>query len=309
MEAMTKVNRNAKRAASFQLMPRIVSALLLVATAIMAAFPIEAANASDALTSPTKPSIATRPVGTVKVPTGNPASKAAKTSSKATKSTGKPKMTMAIFLDRLMMAESSGRARAKNPLSSATGAFQFIESTWLSVLRRHFPKIVEGKSRAEILALRYDPDTSRKAAEAYTRDNAAVLAADGHAPTFPNLRLAFLLGAGGASRVLAMEPNAPIAPVLGRAVMTANPFMRGMTAKDLVKRAARDISAKPTTLAGIKVDKRRLKRARPRGPRIRVRCNLRRPSCRRWLALKKRQLKRAGSRRARKTRRRTASRR
>lgn len=205
----------------------------------------------------------------------------------------KPAMTMETYLDRLMMAESSGRDFAKNPLSSATGPFQFIESTFLYVMRRHYPVDVEGKTRAQILALRTDRASARKAAEAYTRDNAAMLAADGHTPTFANLRLAFLLGPAGASRVLAMKPDAPVAPVLGRAVMRANPFMRGMSAEDLIARAARDLELKPTSTAGIAADKSRLRGAGRRGPRIRVRCNLRRPSCRRWLALKKRQLRRA----------------
>jgi hypothetical protein len=244
-------------------------------------------------------SLPTRKVGTVAIPSDRaPSSTDTKAKSGADTADTSSKMTMAQFLDRLMMAESSGRATAKNPLSTATGAFQFIESTWISVLERHFPKAIEGKSRPEILALRFDPDLSRKAAEAYTRDNAAILASDGHAPTFPNLRLAFLLGAGGASRVLAMEPNAPIAPVLGRAVMAANPFMRGMTAQDLVARAARDLSLEPTALAGIEGDKSRLRKNRRQGPRINIRCNLRLASCRRWLALKKRQLRNRATRRA-----------
>jgi len=37
------------------------------------------------------------------------------------------------FLDRLMLAESSGQLDARNPRSTALGPFQFIESTFLEV--------------------------------------------------------------------------------------------------------------------------------------------------------------------------------
>ena len=179
---------------------------------------------------------------------------------------GKP-MTMSIFLDRLMMAESGGNHFARNRRSTATGSFQFIVS-------------------------RTDRKFARKAAEAYTKDNAAHLAAAGHKPTFTNLRLAFLLGPGGANRILSAPPKAKVGVLLGRAVMRANPFMSGMTASDLVARAARDIATDPRSTAGIKAGKLA---KRGRRPRIRVRCNLARPSCKRWLALKRRRLARTAS--------------
>ena len=56
------------------------------------------------------------------------------------------KMTMDDFLDRLMIAESGGRDTAKNPLSTATGAFQFIESTWLSLVRQEGPGLGLGRA-------------------------------------------------------------------------------------------------------------------------------------------------------------------
>ena len=215
----------------------------------------------------------------------------------ATKKPAQPKekpMTMAIFLDRLMIAESGGNDFARNRRSSATGSFQFIVSTFLSVAERHFPKETSKLSRTQILALRTDRKFSRKAAEAYTKDNAAHLAAAGHKLTFTNLRLAYLLGPGGANRILSASPKAKVGLLLGRAVMRANPFMAGMTASDLIARAARDISTDPRSTAGIKAGK--LSKSARRRPRIRVRCNLSRPSCKRWLALKRRRLARTARR-------------
>ena len=218
-------------------------------------------------------------------------------------------MTLATFLDRLMMAESGGRSDARNPRSTATGPFQFIESTWLALIAGHFADRAKGLETEAILALRTDVDLSRKAAEIYTKQNAAILVADGHKPSFTNLRLAFLLGAGGASRVLAMEPDARVAPVLGPAVVRANPFLARLTAKQLVARAARDLSVDPGADAGLKAAAiPKLPSgatAKPSGPRIVVRCNIQLPSCRRWVALKKRQLKAGGPNRIRAAARRT----
>ncbi len=199
-------------------------------------------------------------------------------------------MTMEVFLDRLMMAESGGRDFAKNSRSTALGPYQFIVSTFLDVARRYFPKDIEKLSTTEILALRTNRAFARKAAEAYTKENAAVLAAAGHKPTFPNLRLAYLLGAGGAISVLSAPPKTRLPTLLGRGVIRANPFMARLTAAGLIRRAAAEISTDSSSSAGLKPGK--LPPRAKRGPRIRVRCNLGLASCRRWLALQKRKLQR-----------------
>ncbi len=197
------------------------------------------------------------------------------------------------YLDRLMMAESGGRLTAKNPRSTALGPYQFISSTWLSVTRNYLADDVAGLDVQKVLALRTDRDLSRKAAAAYTRENAAHLASEGLATTYGNLRLAFLLGAGGATKVLQAKPDTPLVSLLGPRVIRANPFMARLTAEGLAQRSAREISIDPSkrlAVNGVKV--------KPKGPQIRVRCNLSRPSCRRWLAMEKSKLrarKNAGS--------------
>jgi hypothetical protein len=145
------------------------------------------------------------------------------------------------FLDHLMRAESSGRDTAANPRSTALGAFQFIESTFLAVAREHFAKEVAALSDQPLLALRTNRQFARRVAAAYCRENASYLRGQGLKPTFAHLRLAYLLGAGGAARVLRAPPQTPLAGILGAAVIRANPFMKGMTAAGLVERAARDI--------------------------------------------------------------------
>jgi hypothetical protein len=58
------------------------------------------------------------------------------------------------FLDHLMRAESSGRDTAANPRSTALGAFQFIETTFLAVAREYFAREVAELSDQPLLALR-----------------------------------------------------------------------------------------------------------------------------------------------------------
>lgn len=188
-----------------------------------------------------------------------------------------------LFLDRLMQAESGGRQFAKNPASSALGPFQFISSTFLDVLQRYFPQAAEGKSDAEILALRVDPKIARDAALAYTRANAAFLQARGIASQPSHLRLAFLVGPSGAANVLAAKPETPVSELLSKAAMQANPFLGGMTAQQLVSRAEREADGLEALPAARVAPEKQASAV----PQIKIRCSLRRPSCRRWVQLAK----------------------
>ena len=147
-----------------------------------------------------------------------------------------------VFLDRLMRSESNGRNHAKNPRSSALGPFQFINSTFIAVMQQHFPGEITNLSQRQILALRTNRDVARRAAKAFSKDNMTYLVERGITPTFGHLRLAFLLGPQGAARVLQAPPDRDITRILGNNVVAANPFMRRMTAADLVARTTRDVS-------------------------------------------------------------------
>jgi hypothetical protein len=159
-----------------------------------------------------------------------------------------PVASFETFLDRVMGAESAGRSDAKNPRSTALGAFQFIKSTFLEVARRHFPADVAGLSEDQILQLRTDKDFSRRAAAAFSRDNIGQLKQRGLDPTFAHLRLAFLLGAGDAGRLIQAEPQARVAQILAAPVIKANPFMARMTAADLLAKGARDVDHDRTNM-------------------------------------------------------------
>ncbi|MGE3918226.1 MAG: hypothetical protein AB7F78_21240 [Hyphomicrobiaceae bacterium] len=194
-------------------------------------------------------------------------------------------VAMGRFLDQLMLAESGGRDEARNPRSTAVGPYQFIESTFLSVARRHFPAETGALTGPQILQLRTNRPFARKAAEAYTRDNAAHLAAAGHETTFANLRLAFLVGPGGAARVLAAQPATRVASVLGTGVVIANPFMAGMTTAGLVDWAERNLASAELSKLQVAADPSRAGAAPRQKPAIAVRCSRGLVSCRRWVAL------------------------
>jgi hypothetical protein len=108
-------------------------------------------------------------------------------------------------------------ARART--SSATGLFQFIDSTWLDTLARHGAQHgLNPASRAEALALRRDPLAASLMGAAHMADNAAVLAErTGRPPGQVELYLAHFLGAGGAARFLermAVAPDRPAAELI-----------------------------------------------------------------------------------------------
>jgi hypothetical protein len=218
-------------------------------------------------------------------------------------------LDMSRFLDRLMMAESGGRDTAKNPRSTALGPFQFIESTFVDVVSRNFQPEIAGLTPQQILALRTDRPFSRRAAQAFTLENAALLAANGIAANYANLRLAFLVGATAAVRILKAEPEAPVIGILGAAVVQANPFMAGMTARGLSLWSARSIAGGPSSepefpsrvvaTAGLPAPVASAQARVPAKPRIAVKCSLRLPSCRRWLALAERSVQQTALKRVR----------
>jgi hypothetical protein len=133
------------------------------------------------------------------------------------------------YLLNTAMRESSLNPAAKAKTSSARGLYQFIESTWLAMVKEEGPKyglggyasaIEQGASgqyfvrdpiaRSQILKLREDPELSAVLAGALAKRNAADLSsALGRQPTAGELYLAHFLGANGAKRLIALQRNNP----------------------------------------------------------------------------------------------------
>lgn len=125
---------------------------------------------------------------------------------------------------------------SKNARSSATGAGQFIDSTWLDMLKRHRPDLAQGRGDQDLLALRADRQLGREMTEAYRGENETFLKRQGIAPTPGAQYLAHFLGPGTAAAVLKADPNQPISEALTAAVGD--------------KKAAEFIAANPEVLQG-----------------------------------------------------------
>jgi hypothetical protein len=198
-----------------------------------------------------------------------------------------------LFLDYLMRAESNGRDTATNPRSTALGAFQFIESTFLAVTREHFPREVAELTDQRLLELRTNREFSRRAAAAYSKQNAAYLTSQGLQPTFGHLRLAYLLGAVGAAKVMKAPPQTPVVELLSVSVIRANPFMSGMTAADLNEKAHRDIRWRPEMGGTITARRSGTGASQAATQEGGASCNPGLASCRHWLAVRGRKLEAA----------------
>lgn len=124
------------------------------------------------------------------------------------------------FLMEKAAAESSFNPTAKAKTSSATGLYQFIESTWLNMVKNHGDKyglgeyadkieIKNGKpcvadcDREEILKLRNDPEIAALMAGEFTADNKDFLKRNvGGNIGSTELYFAHFMGAGGAAKFL-----------------------------------------------------------------------------------------------------------
>lgn len=128
------------------------------------------------------------------------------------------------YLMEKAAAESGFKADAKARTSSATGLFQFIESTWLHMVKDHGDKyglekyankisddgrVSDPKARKEILNLRKDPEIASLMAAEFANGNMEYLQKHvGGDIGKTDLYLAHFLGAGGASGFLtALKKN------------------------------------------------------------------------------------------------------
>lgn len=139
-------------------------------------------------------------------------------------------------VDQIITIESGGNPTAQSGSSSAGGLGGFIDSTWISTVRKSAPELA-GESDAQILARKKDGSPEgiafqRRMVQAHIDENVASLQANGIEPTSGNLYAAHFLGAGGANTVLKAPDATPIANLVGQGVMDANPFLKGMTVGD-----------------------------------------------------------------------------
>lgn len=132
--------------------------------------------------------------------------------------------------------ESSFQPDAKATTSSASGLYQFVDSTWLSLVHdkgaQHGlgdlasqidmtdsgPRVADPSVRRQILALRNDPTVAAAMAAEYAKMNGTQLSQElGHSVGSTDLYMAHFLGTGGAAKFLSAldsTPNAVAAKLL-----------------------------------------------------------------------------------------------
>lgn len=135
------------------------------------------------------------------------------------------------LVNRIIQIESAGRIDARNPLSTATGPGQFLDSTWLRMMRTYRPDLVARHSRQELLNLRVtDYELSRQMVFELAREGERYLRSRGHQITPGRLYLAHFLGMEGAHVALSAPREAPLASLFSAGVISANPHLRGRDA-------------------------------------------------------------------------------
>ena len=124
--------------------------------------------------------------------------------------------------------ESGLNASARAGTSSASGLYQFIEQSWLSVVKKHGAEhglgwaaasidraggrltVGDAATRQAILGLRNDPEVASLMAAAHAGDNKASLEGSlGREATGTDLYMAHFLGLGGARKFLSAMASAP----------------------------------------------------------------------------------------------------
>src|SRR5215831_705995 len=146
-------------------------------------------------------------------------------------------------VERIIGVESNGDPNAKNKRSSATGLGQFLDETWLDMIRAHRPDLAKGRSQSEILELRRDAKVAREITARFTERNVEMLRKRGLPVTPGTLYLAHFAGGAGAVAILSATENADAALIMATAdatgrtkrekIIKANPFLERFTVADL----------------------------------------------------------------------------
>ena len=148
-----------------------------------------------------------------------------------------------LVVERIISVESNGDTNAKNTRSSATGPGQFLNETWLDLIRMYRPDLTRGRSESQTLELRREAKLAREITTRFVEQNAAILRQRGLPVTAGTVYLAHFAGGAGAVAILSAPENADAALVMASAdatgrtkrekIIKANPFLEHFTVADL----------------------------------------------------------------------------
>ena len=164
-------------------------------------------------------------------------------------------------VERIISVESNGDPNAKNKRSSATGPGQFLNETWLDMIRADRPDLTSGRSENEILELRRNAKLAREITRRLAERNAAVLRQLGLPVTAGTVYLSHFAGSAGAVAILSAPENADAALIIASAdatgrttrekIIKANPFLERFTIADLKNWADRKVHGPDLHLTGV----------------------------------------------------------
>ena len=169
---------------------------------------------------------------------------------------------ISAVVERIIAAESNGDPNLKDSHSSATGLGQFLDDTWLELIRHFRPDLTKGRSESETLELRREAKLAREIAMRFVERNAAVLKHRGLPVTAGAIYLAHFAGIAGAVAILSASENADAALVMASADATgrtkreqlikANPFLEHYTVADLKVWADRKMNGPDAHLTNVR---------------------------------------------------------
>ncbi len=120
-------------------------------------------------------------------------------------------------VERIIEVESNGDPNATNSRSSAMGLGQFVNETWIDLVRAYRPDLTQGRSDSETLELRREAKLAREITTRFVERNAAMLRKRGLPVTAGTVYLAHFAGVAGAVAILSAPGNADAALVMASA--------------------------------------------------------------------------------------------
>ncbi|ESQ85389.1 hypothetical protein AEAC466_04270 [Asticcacaulis sp. AC466] len=136
--------------------------------------------------------------------------------------------TIDTYLEKVARIESGGKNLGRHgTASTASGLYGFTDRTFENSLKTFFPQVYAAIDKATLDAYKRDPAWQKKLAEALTQEIDAALRTAKLPATDANRYLAHLLGAPDAIKVLQANPTTPLAGLIGKDSVKANPKLMG----------------------------------------------------------------------------------
>jgi hypothetical protein len=165
----------------------------------------------------------------------------------ASEEQSQPSAAPADVAERIRKVEGEGR----NPASTARGAYQIIDPTFVGAFRQMFPDQAPSMTDEEILKIRSTPEGEKLQEQMgpfLINQNTNILQQAGKEPTAANIYLMHFLGPRDAKSVLNADPSMPLEKVLPANVIAANRRMlEGKTVADLLAQMERMMAGTAAT--------------------------------------------------------------